>query len=176
MNSNTSLIKRIFSLIEHQNTLLAFELSKKIEDINIFDKEGNSLLTNFIINLDENVESILMIKYLIFRGTDVNAKKKNGLSPLLAAGLYNRLAFSKILLEAGANPNVKHKDFSSTQIISDVLDLCYTRYLEASIKVLENRKNKYNWIRIRNINYELIKLLGANGAKLYNWDIKPELS
>ena len=76
---------------------------KAIKD---FDKEGNTLL-----HKAAEGGKIEVVKYLVSKGADVNAKAGNGVTPLHSAVLYNENTdVIKYLVSKGANINAKNVD------------------------------------------------------------------
>ncbi len=79
-------------------------------DIFEFDDEGVSV---FDIAITYN--NIKMINYMLQQGVDVNkTNRRSGFTALMAAACYGRVEIAKILLENGADQNVRDsKGFSA---------------------------------------------------------------
>ncbi|WP_457743910.1 ankyrin repeat domain-containing protein [Sulfurimonas sp.] len=72
-------------------------------DIFDFDEEGVSIL-DMAITYDYSV----IVKHLIAQGKDVNdTTRKSGFTALMAAACYGRVAIAKILLENGADKDIR---------------------------------------------------------------------
>ncbi len=80
-------------------------------DIYDFDNEGVS-----IFDMAITYNNIEMVQYMIKQGIDVNeTKRKSGFTPLMCASCYGRVEIVKILLEKGANKDIKEsKGFNAT--------------------------------------------------------------
>jgi len=77
-------------------------------NIKHFDKEANTALHLLLsTNIAESTELIAMVNQFIELGANINAKSKNGYTPLLLAVKAGYVNVTKALLAAGANPNVK---------------------------------------------------------------------
>ena len=57
--------------------------------------------------MDGNIEAV---KQHLAAGTDVNAKGRNGWTPLLVAGLFGNKEIIELLIAEGADVNAKDKD------------------------------------------------------------------
>lgn len=79
-------------------------------DIFDFDEEGVS-----IFDMAVTYNNIVLVKYLISNGVDINkTKRRSGFTPLMAAACYGRVEITKILLEQGVHQNaVDIKGFSA---------------------------------------------------------------
>ena len=51
-----------------------------------------------------------IVKLLLEKGADINAKDNRGYTPLSEASIYGQLEVAKLLLEKGANVNAKDND------------------------------------------------------------------
>ena len=80
-------------------------------DIYDFDNEGVS-----IFDMAITYDNIKMVQYLIEQGIDVNdTKRRSGFTPLMCAACYGRTKIVKLLLERGADKEVKEsKGFNAT--------------------------------------------------------------
>ena len=90
--------KAIFQAIQEGDLELfktLFEYFVRHKRINIRNESGESLLHVAVMK-----DNILVTQLLIENGSDVNARDKNGITPL---HLTNKLEIAKILLENGAN-------------------------------------------------------------------------
>ena len=68
-------------------------------DIHDFDEEGVSIFEMAI-----TYGNLLMVKYMIEQGVDVNlTQRRSRFTPLMAATCYGRTEVAKILIENGAN-------------------------------------------------------------------------
>ena len=68
-----------------------------------FDDEGVSI---FDIAITYNY--VEMVEYILDKGSDVNStQRRSGFTPLMAAACYGRVEIAKILLEHGANQQVR---------------------------------------------------------------------
>ena len=79
-------------------------------DIFDFDNEGVS-----VFDMAITYDNIPMVNYLIEQGKDVNkTTRKSGFTALMGAACYGRVEIAKILLQNGADKNVKDsKGFSA---------------------------------------------------------------
>jgi ankyrin repeat protein len=79
-------------------------------DIFDFDDEGVS-----IFDMAVTYDNQEMVRYMIEQGKDVNqTTRKSGFTALMAAACYGRVEIAKILLENGADQNVRDsKGFSA---------------------------------------------------------------
>ena len=80
-------------------------------DIFFFDNEGVS-----IFDMAITYGNVFMVKYIIDKGIDVNqTQRRSGFTPLMCAACYGRAEIVKILLDNGANKDVKEsKGFNAT--------------------------------------------------------------
>ena len=80
-------------------------------DIFYFDNEGVS-----IFDMAITYGNVFMVNYIIDKGIDVNVtQRRSGFTPLMCAACYGRAEITKILLDNGANKDVKEsKGFSAT--------------------------------------------------------------
>lgn len=80
-------------------------------DIFYFDNEGVS-----IFDMAITYGNIFMVKYIIDKGIDVNqTQRRSGFTPLMCAACYGRTEIAKILLDNGANKDIKEsKGFNAT--------------------------------------------------------------
>lgn len=79
-------------------------------DIHDFDEEGVS-----IFDMAITYDNVMMVKYLLEHGVDVNkTHRKSGFTSLMAAACYGRVEIVKLLLEQGADQNaVDSKGFNA---------------------------------------------------------------
>lgn len=80
-------------------------------DIYNFDDEGVS-----IFDMAITYDNIFLVKYIIDKGVDVNkTQRRSGFTPLMCASCYGRAEITKILLDNGANKELKEsKGFNAT--------------------------------------------------------------
>ena len=80
-------------------------------DIYDFDNEGVS-----IFDMAITYNNIILVKYIIDKGIDVNkTQRRSGFTPLMCASCYGRAEIAKILLDNGANKDLKEsKGFNAT--------------------------------------------------------------
>lgn len=72
-------------------------------DIFDFDDEGVS-----IFDMAITYDNVYMVNYLIEQGKDVNeTTRRSGFTALMGAACYGRIEIAKVLLENGADQNIK---------------------------------------------------------------------
>lgn len=81
-------------------------------DINAKNRSGDTALWCAVY--DDRCGHPELIKLLINKGVDVNTSHEYGYTPLIKAVLSNNIETVKILLAAGANPNVKSEFMKET--------------------------------------------------------------
>ena len=83
---------------------------------------NNSLETSFSYELSSDVNPLCLaiskgdiekVKQIIAYGIDVNDTTNRGMTPLMYAAIYNQSEIAKLLLEKGANLNLKDKSGST---------------------------------------------------------------
>lgn len=94
-------------------------------DVNEFDDEGVS-----IFDMAITYDNIMIVKYLVEQGIDVNkTNRKSGFTSLMAAACYGRVEIAKILIESGADQNLEDSkgftaiDFARKMNKKSVLEL-----------------------------------------------------
>ncbi len=95
--------------IEHKNLEIVRFLLERGAKVNVKDKYGISP----ILMLDEDLDdpnAVEVLKLLITKGANVNARNENQETLLMLACENENLAVAKILLAAKANPNLKDED------------------------------------------------------------------
>lgn len=100
-------------------------------DIFEFDDEGVS-----IFDMSITYNNIDIVKYILEQGIDVNAtQRRSRFTPLMAAAAYGRAEIAKILIEHGADKNMREeKGFSAT-------DFARKMNKKSVLEILEFDKN-----------------------------------
>jgi len=132
------------------------------------DSDGNTLLHTAVkIYIDPTKNwDIVIVKYLVSRGADVNAKNRYDSTPLHQATLSSNLEAVKYLVSHKADVNAKDSE-GNTPLRWAVI---YNETIEIAFHLISNRanvndpqKNGYSQLHsVRNV--EFAKLLIANGA------------
>ncbi len=106
-------------------------LIKNGADIFEFDDEGVS-----IFDMSITYNNIDIVKYILEQGIDVNAThRRSRFTPLMAAASYGRVEITQILLEYGADKNMREdKGFSAT-------DFARKMNKKSILDILEFNKN-----------------------------------
>ncbi len=91
----------------------ALEEYLRVEDINVLNEEGQSLLIASIINEFDNAFDLLIKNYI-----NINAKDNHGNTALIYTILYNKLGYFKRLVREGANLNLTNSNGESALMIS----------------------------------------------------------
>lgn len=111
------------------------------------------------------------VKYLIYLGADVNAKNFQGMTALMSAVFKNDLDMVSLLIENGADVNVKGT--SSDEYKTPLMVAVMKENLEIARLLVENGANvdEYDGVRERALeiavgrdNFEIAKLLIDNGS------------
>lgn len=165
------------------NIEILYDLISEGANIHIKDNEGNSALhvaaSSGIIKLiqakikdtdyydKKSLYNILRI--LVWRNTDINAKNKNGDTPLLLAVYRKREATVELLISAGANVNVKNKDGNTAlYVAASEGDLKTVEILVLQGRAEMNLKNKNGntalHMAVYHKDYFVVKFLVEQGA------------
>ncbi|MGL5405451.1 MAG: ankyrin repeat domain-containing protein [Propionibacteriaceae bacterium] len=91
------------------------------EDINAGDYYGNTPLH------ERACENVAQIPLFLSLGAEVDARNKNGETPLMYAALYHRSNSLQILLQAGADPNAIDAPRWDSENPKDALSLLFKR-------------------------------------------------
>lgn len=112
----------------------------------------------------------MRIKQLVSQGEDINEIDNRGIWPLLAAVTYGDNRSVELLLELGANPNLK--DQYNYTALHEAASLGYPVVAETLIKAKArlNTRDISSFTPLgyakRSGNQEVIELLEAHGAKM----------
>jgi ankyrin repeat protein/WD40 repeat protein len=146
-------------------------LFAKGEDVNAKTIEG---ITPLHIAIEEK-NDIEILKILIEKGADLNAKRPDGYTPLLMAFEYSNNVLAQLLIDSGANPNIKSSGFNYKYPEFSILHFAVKNNLIDRIKILLSSKklniNTQNYhgetplhFAVQSKNTEVIKLLLKSGA------------
>ncbi len=118
-------MRTIHSEVENDNIQGVKELLLKISDVNQKDDFGLTPL-----HLSVNYEYLDITELLIVEGCDVNMPNFDGEPPMFMISSSNKRLF-KLLLENGADPNIKNCDGRT------ILDKAYEENLTDIIELLK---------------------------------------
>ncbi len=114
-------------------------------------------------------KSLEVVIYLIEKGAHVNAKSKNGATPLYSAARFEQLAIAKYLLEHGANINAKsdggsplHQAVARSSVEMVELFLSY----KADLTITDKTGQTVMHVAAVWNNYEIYPLLIAAGGNI----------
>ena len=106
-------------------------------DVNTTDNFGHSPLEEAVRYAYKNeVEATNIISLLLVNNVDVNAQNIDGETPLMQAAYYNYTAIARLLIENGANVNLRRTD-GSTIISSIEAAPSLVKKRKRMIKILE---------------------------------------
>lgn len=134
-------------------------------NINMRDERGCSLL--HAVN-DEDVA-----KYLIEIGVDVNARDRNGRTPLFRHSLFGNIGIMKILIEAGADVNAADK-YGDTPLFVVLNPDCARLLIDAGANlnaVSNSGENPVHANCYSDEYYDILKVLVDAGADINTRDI-----
>ena len=102
------------SAVKNYDTALVKKLLTHKANPNIKDEEGNSSLSIAVSMCKDSYDpSGELIKLLIEHGADLNTQDKNRVSLMQTAVSFNYPHIMNLLLESGANPNLRDKEGNS---------------------------------------------------------------
>lgn len=143
--------------VANYDTLISQDYNKLLEELDDVNNYIDDHCT--LLHLECGFADIDAVKFLLsLSNIDVNKKDKNGYTPLHQALMNNhdydkddskKLEIVRLLLEAGADPNILDNDYMNVLHL-----LCYLSY--------ENTSDNY---------VEIYKLLRKFGAKIDTYDI-----
>ena len=145
------------------------ELKKYIKKIS---KEKRDYYGKYLINFLENYDynDCDIIRSFICKGTNVNYKNKDGLTPLMLCAIKNYEYSFEYLLQAGANVNEKDNEQNTCVMICAEYNRAEMLKLLILLNADINCKNKNGETALmlakRNNNIECFKLLLDNGAQI----------
>lgn len=130
----------LFDIVRYHSEFHKIIFDKYIDkiDINHQNNDGETLL----IRAADIINSIYYIEKIIAKKPDINIKTNNNKTALLVAiekGKYNRycdITLYKILLEAGANPNIRFNGIYSFPEGSTPLTIAVTKKATEFVKLL----------------------------------------
>lgn len=91
-----------------QKLVVCKNVINECKNVNITDDFKNTPLHLLAKIYDDKVEKL--IKRLLSKGADINARNKKGSTPLMFASYYGRYYNAKLLIERGADLKLKNKD------------------------------------------------------------------
>lgn len=124
--------------------------------------------------VDDNKNSYEVVKLLISKGADVNARNSEGQTPLILAATNNRIELCKILVNAGALVNVKDNNgISPLNKAAEHTNVELVKYFfERGADVGDIHKNGYDylWHAVSSNNPEMIDFLIEKGVDINEKD------
>jgi len=131
-------VGELFNAVTCNNIRLIKELIKeKRVNVNMKNEDGWTAVMYAIVY---DYEHTNCIRALIKAGADVNAKDKDGFTPLMIASMYGHIDCIRELIKAGANVNLKNKNGETALMIAEKYG--YTNCVKELKRVLKNKKRR----------------------------------
>lgn len=101
----------LFALWVNNPTVIPKLLDRGL-DPNLKAKDGNNIIYKSIQSIANPIERVMILKYMIKKGANVNLFSKMTYTPLMVASREGDMESVKVLVEAGANPHFFDKSAS----------------------------------------------------------------
>jgi len=144
VNSTMNIIK-FNAMVDHteDEKLIVLEvLIEKGIDLKFHDEDGMTALMYYAIGNINNEENSKIIETLIKNGINVNAQNKSGMTALMLCSVKNRPASVQILIDNGADINIKHnltaKELAATEEIRNIISSAENHSPQNLVKLLSN--------------------------------------
>ena len=156
---HVTIVKKNNALLVESFILRNEPFLRDAKDVNHTDEYGQNALFTAVQRTPVNLRKYDAVALLVEKGIDVNHRDKFGRTPLYMACRSGVLVdIEKLLLEAGADPNVQENKYGHSPIHVAAIKLG-GKYLDGWTKGIDGTKAIENYKSI-------FKLLLENGAKL----------
>ena len=171
-NQNQTALFEVFKNTRYQQVQEITEfLMVKGAEINIKDNQGINIL--FMAVSSRNIP-YSVIKLLLDKGVEIDVQNSRGETPLLRAIAYKNWQVAQLLIDRGANVNIRSMDYRQTPLSMavgennlEMIELLIAKKADVNFKDSRGNTPLMTAVYSRNRNglkLEIIQLLIANGA------------